>query len=214
MKKIFFALMFFLCVFSVNAMSDYSNKTFCLGLSFPYMWHDYKSEDMDAVTLHGIGLNLNYRNMNDNMKIGLLVNADIFMPLSKTIAVDENTMTTTYLKDYDYFFGLDMLVGIYTVFFKNGDINIPAGLGFNLDGFISKQKYGDTIVNESVYTLGVGLWANVEINISKNMGVYFGSKFVYDFYHKLSNKAVVTTNHDGLSNCFSVIPAMGVLWHF
>lgn len=214
MKKIIFAFLIFVSLFSANAMTDFSNHTFCLGLSFPYMRHDYKTDDMDTVTLNGIGLNLNYRNMRDTMKIGLFLDADIFMPLSKTVAIDENTMATTKFSDYDFFFGIDALAGIYTVIFRDGTFNLPVGAGFHLEGFMSKQKYDDLTVKESVYTLGIAAWMNVEINLSKRMGVYFGSKFIYDFYYKLNNKARVTEAKDGYGICFSVIPAVGLLWRF
>ena len=214
MKKIIFALLIFASLFSANAMSDFSNRTFCLGFSFPYMRHDYKTDDMDTVTLNGIGLNLNYRNMRDTMKIGLFLDADIFMPFSKTVALDEKTMVTTNFSDYDFFLGIDALAGIYTVLYRNGTFNLPMGAGFHIEGFMSKQKYDDVVVKESVYTLGIGLWTNVEINLTKRMGVYIGSKFVYDFYYKLNNKARITETKDGYGTCFSVIPAMGVLWRF
>lgn len=214
MKKIFFAVLIFLSVFSVSAMSDFSNRTFCAGLSFPYFRHDYKIDGMDTVTLNGIGLNLNIRNMRDEMKLGLFLDSDIFMPFSKTIAIDEKNMKTTKISDYDYFFGIDALAGIYTVLFRDATFNIPVGLGFHIDGFISKQKYDDILIKETVYTLGIGGWLNFEINLSKRFGVYAGTKIIYDFYYKLNNKATISTIHDGSCSCFAVIPAIGVLWRF
>jgi hypothetical protein len=214
MKKIIFALLIFASLFSANAMSDFSNRTFCLGFSFPYMRHDYKTDDMDTVTLNGIGLNLNYRNMRDTLKIGLFLDADIFMPFSKTIALDEKTMATTHLSEYEYFFGIDALAGIYTVIFRNANITVPIGAGFHIEGFTSKQKFDDLIVKESVYTLGLGLWLNIEANLTKNFGMFLGTKVIYDFYYKLNYTARITDIQDGSCNCFSVIPALGVLWRF
>ena len=214
MKKIFSVLVFFISFASLSAMSDFSNRTFCMGLSVPYMKHDYKIDEMDTVTLNGIGLNLNLRRMKDDMKLGIFLDSDIFMPLSKTVSLDEENMTTSKFSDYEYFFGIDALAGIYTVLFRDGSLNIPFGLGFHLDGFISKDKYDDIVIKESVYTLGAGLWCNLEINVSKRFGVYLGSKLIYDFYYKMNNKAVVTTVQSGSCKCFTVIPAAGVLWRF
>ena len=98
--------------------------------------------------------------------------------------------------------------------FRDANFNIPFGLGFNLDGFISKQKTDDIIIKESVYSLGIGAWINFEVNFSRTFGIYLGSKVIYDFYYKLNNKAMITETHDGYGNCFSVIPALGVLWRF
>ena len=214
MKKIISVLVFFVSFFSLSAMSDFSNRTFCLGLSFPNMKQNYQIDGMDTVTLNGIGLNLNLRRMKDDMKLGIFLDSDIFMPLSKTVSIDEKNMTTSKFSDYEYFFGIDALAGIYTVLFRDGSLNIPLGLGFHLDGFISKDRYDDIVIKESVYTLGAGLWCNLEINISKSFGVYLGSKLIYDFYYKMNNKAVVTTVQSGSCKGYALIPAAGVLWRF
>lgn len=214
MKKIFFAVLLCVSIFSAGAMSDFAGRTFCAGLSFPYMRHDYRISGMDAVTLSGIGLNLNYRQMREEMKIGLFLDSDLFMPFSKTVALDERISTTTHFSDYDYFFGIDVLVGIYTVLFRDETFNFPIGAGFHLDGFISKQSYEELIIKESVYTLGLGGWLNAEIIVTKRLGMYAGAKVLYDFYYKLNNKAATTTAQDGRSRCFSLIPAVGFLWRF
>ncbi|WP_294430441.1 hypothetical protein [uncultured Treponema sp.] len=214
MKKIFSLFVFFISLFSASAMSDFSNRTFCMGLSFPNMKHDYRIDGMDAVTLNGIGLNFNVRRMKDEMKLGIFLDTDIFMPISKTIVVNEQNMTTSKITDYEFFFGIDALAGIYTVLFRDASLNFPVGLGFHLDGFISKEKYDDIIIKESVYTLGAGLWLNLEINVSKRFGVYLGSKFIYDFYYKMNNKSAITTVQSGNCRCFSAIPTAGVLWRF
>ncbi|WP_296331502.1 hypothetical protein [uncultured Treponema sp.] len=214
MKKIISLLLLFFCIFSASAMSDTSDRSFCFGFSFPYMRHDYKTDDMGTVTLNGIGINLNYRNMRDTMKIGLLIDADIFMPFSKTVALDKDTMTTTKFSEYEYFFGIDALVGIYTALFRSGNWTIPAGLGFHIEGFTSKQKSDDIIIKESVYSLGLGAWINVEANLTKNFGMFLGTKVIYDFYYKLNYTAKITEIEDGTCNCFSVIPAIGFVWRF
>lgn len=214
MKKIFFAFLISLSLFSAHAMSDFSNKTFCAGISFPVINNDYKLAAFDSMRLNAVGVNLNYRNMNDYMKIGIFLNSDIYMPYSKVIIWDEKYQTTTNLSDYEYFFGTDILAGIYTVLFRDGTFNFPIGAGFHLDGFISKQKNNEVVIKESVYTVGLGAWANAEINLSKRFGVYAGGKVIYDFYYKLNNKATVTTINDGSCRCFAIIPAIGALWRF
>ena len=214
MKKTFSLLLLFFCFFSASAMSDFSDHSFCFGFSFPYMRHDYKLDSMDTVTLNGIGINLNYRNMRDTMKIGLFLDADIFVPFSKTVALDEKNMTTTKISDYKYFFGIDALAGIYTVLFRDGSFTIPVGGGFHIEGFTSKQEQKDLTIKESVYTIGIGVWANIEANISKYFAIYFGTKVIYDFYYNMSYKASISESQNGICTCFSVIPALGVIWRF
>lgn len=214
MKKIFFVFLFFASLFCASASSDYYSKNLCFGISFPFVNNDYFLENSDSVKLDAIGINLNYRRMKDTMKIGLFLDADIFMPYTKTLIIDEKTQTTTKLSDYEYFFGTDIVAGIYTVLFRNDSISLPFGVGLHLDGYISKQKYESTIIKESVYTVGIGGWLNFEVDISRKFGVYAGSKFVYDFYYKLNNKATLTTVQDGKCKGFTFVPAVGLVWHF
>ena len=214
MKKIFSAFLMFTSFFSVNAMSDFSNRNLCAGISFPYMNHDYEIGDMDTVTLSGIGLNLNFRQMREEMNIGIFLDADIFLPFSKTIAIDEKTSSISKFSDYEYFFGIDALAGIYTVLFRDGTFNFPVGAGFHIEGFISKEKYDDVIIRESTYTLGLGAWFNLEVNFSKKFGIYAGSKIIYDFYYKFNNRALITTLKDGTCKCWSIVPSVGLLRHF
>ena len=214
MKKIFFAFLIFASIFSASAMSDFSNKNFCFGISFPTVKNDYKFDSYDSMRLNAVGLNLNYRNMNDYMKIGIFLNTDIYMPYSKVIVLDEKHQTTTNYSDYKYFFGTDILAGMYTVLYRDETFNIPVGAGFHLDGFISKQKNNDEIIKESVYTVGVGAWFNIEVNFSRNMGIYAGSKIGYDFYYKMNSKSWSSVIQDGSCNGFTIIPALGLLWHF
>ena len=97
--------------------------------------------------------------------------------------------------------------------YRDETFNIPVGAGFHLDGFISKQKYNDEIIKESVYTVGVGAWFNIEVNFSRNMGIYAGSKIGYDFYYKMNSKSWSSVIQDGSCNGFTIIPALGLLWH-
>ena len=213
MKKIFFVFLLFASIFSASAMSDFANKNFCFGISFPFIKNDYLLDDVDAVKLNAIAANLSYRSMKDSMKIGLFLDADIFFPYTKTIILNETYQTTTKFSDYDYFFGTDVLAGVYTVLYRDGSINLPIGAGLHLNGSISKQEYASTIVKETVYTVGLGAWFNFEINMTKRFGVYAGSKFAYDFYYKMNSKQTVKTVLDGKCKGFTFIPAVGLIWH-
>ncbi|MBP3771797.1 MAG: hypothetical protein J6I53_03770 [Treponema sp.] len=213
MKKIFFTFLLFVSIFSAEAASDYYAKNFCLGISFPFINNDYLLEDVDSVKLNAVGLNLNYRSMKDTMKIGVFLDADIYMPYTKTLIIDEDTQASTKISDYDYFFGTDVLAGIYAVLYNDSSLSIPFGGGLHIDGYISKQKYETTVVKESVYTLGIGAWVNLEVDVSQKFGVYFGSKLVYDFYYKLNNKAMPNTIQDGKCKGFTFAPALGIVWH-
>lgn len=213
MKKIFFALLLFVSVFSIHAKSAYYNENFCFGLSFPVINNDYLIDNFDSVKLDAVGINLNYRRIKDTMKIGLFLDADIFMPYSKTLILNEKYQTTSKISDYTYFFGTDVLAGIFTVLYHDDSIRIPFGIGLHLDGYISKQKYEKTIIKESAYTVGVGAWVNFEVDFSRRFGAFVGSKFAYDFYYKLNNKAEFTTANDGKCKGFTFVPAVGLVWH-
>ena len=214
MKKIIFAVLVFLSFFSASADGDISEKTFCVGISFPYMTHDYKIDDFDMVKINAVGLNLNARKMKSTMKIGAFLNCDIFMPYSKVIIWNDKYQTTTTISDYKYFMGIDALAGFYGILYQNNTINIPLGLGFHIDGFLSKRKSNNTIIKESTYTVGLGAWINFEVSVSKNIGVFAGSKVIYDFYYKSSTQNNGTVSNDGKCKAFTFIPALGLVWYF
>ena len=215
MKKIFFAFLIFASLFSANAAGDHSSKTFCLGISFPLIANDYKIDDFDLEKLNAVGINLNARKISDEKKIGIFLDADIFMPYSRVIIWDEKYQTTTKLSDYDYFFGTDILAGFYGSLFRDSTINFPLGVGLHLNGFVSKYSEKKIITKESAYTVGIGAWANFEVTVSKKVGIYAGSKFAYDFYYKSSRSrtASVSSSRDGKCKGFTFVPAVGLLWH-
>ena len=216
MKKIFFAFLFCACIFSANALGgDHSSKTLCLGISFPLIANDYKIDDFDLEKLNAVGINLNARKMGEDRKVGIFLDADIFMPYSRVIIWDDKYQTTTTLSDYDYFFGTDVIAGFYTSIFRDGTINLPMGAGLHLDGFVSKRSSKKVITKESAYTSGIGAWANIEVTVSKRLGIYAGSKFVYDFYYKSSRTRTSTasSSRDGKCKGFTFAPAVGMLLH-
>lgn len=216
MNKRFFVILFlffFAGIFAFS-VSDYSTSTLNVGIAFPYKKHDYKISGQDSVTLFGAGLDLNYRQQLKNFPFGFFIDSNVYFPLSKTVNISDTQTTTKNISDYDYFFGVDALGGIYKVLYKSKDFVFPLGLGIHLDGYTSKLTESDYSIKESVYTMGLGCWANCEINLSKKIGAFAGVKFVYDFYYKMKNSGTSSESNSGSCNAFSVVPAVGVAYHF
>lgn len=215
LRKTFIVGLFCVIMLSAHAMSDISTSSLGLGLSFPYSHQNYNISGMDSIVLSGFGINLNWRTMPEHMMLGFFLDTDVFFPSSKTVNIDENYMTTTQFSDYDYFFGIDVLGGFYTVVYQAGSLSIPFGLGLHLDGYSSKLDYKDYEIKESVYTLGIGAWLNLEVNISKRFGIYAGTKFIYDFYYQLNeNNSSYKVNKTGRCTGFTFVPVVGAIWHF
>lgn len=214
MKRIFL-IAAFVANFLAFAASA-SEQAFSAGISLPCITNDYFFDEYDKVRINAVGLNLLYRKLPDDKKYGFFLNADIFLPYSKTFIVDENHTESMNLSDYKYFFGMDFLGGIYTNVFSEGIINIPVGAGLHFDAVMSKEKDKYFSYKESVYTVGLGAWANFEMNPSEKIGVYAGAKLNYDFYYKISGKGKGLKDASDSGNCsgFSVIPAIGVIVKF
>lgn len=223
MKKIFVILVFLFSLSGIfaassssssSSSSDSSNSTLSVGVAFPYMKHDYKISGEDSVTLFGPGVNLNYRHQNDGFTYGFFLDSDIYLPAYKTVNISETESTTKNFSDYDYFFGIDALAGVYKVVYSSDGVTVPVGIGIHLDGYTSKLTESSYSIKESVYTMGLGCWANCEINLSEKFGAFAGIKFVYDFYYKMKNSGTLSESNSGSCNAFSVVPAVGVAYHF
>lgn len=213
MKKIFFAFLFLISSAGIFAASDFSNSTLSAGLAFPYMKHDYKISGEDSVTLFGMGLNLNYRHQNEGFSYGFFIDSDIYFPTYKTVNLSNSKSATVNFSDYDYFFGVDALAGVYKVLYFNGGAFVPAGIGIHLNGYTSKLEENSYSLKESVYTMGIGAWANYEINLSKKFGVFAGIKVIYDFYYKMKNTGASSDSSSGACNAWQVVPAVGAAFH-
>ena len=213
-KKLFLAAVFFLSAFSIFALSDFSDSTLSVGLAFPYMKHDYQISGQNSVTLFGTGIDLNYRHQNDGFSYGLFLDSNIFVPAYKTVNISESESATKNFSDYDYFFGVDALAGVYKVIFSSEGCVVPAGIGLHLDGYTSKLSESGYSLKESVYTLGFGAWANYEVNVSDRFGVFAGVKVIYDFYYRMSASGSYGGNNSGRCNALTVVPSVGAAFHF
>lgn len=214
MKRIIFALLFLFTFSGIFAISDFSNSTLSVGIAFPYMKHDYKIENEDSITLFGTGVDLNYRHQNEGFSYGLFINASLYFPAYKTVNLSDSKTTSKNVSDYDYFFGIDTLAGVYKVLHRSEGVVIPAGIGIHLDGYANKLSENGYSVTERVYTMGIGGWANYEVNVSEKFGVFAGIKVIYDFYHQMKNSGAASCSDSGTCNAWAVIPAVGAAFHF
>lgn len=214
MKKIFFTFLFLFSLAGIFAAEDVSDSTLNIGIAFPYMNHDYKISGEDSITLFGTGIDFNYRHHNEGYSFGFFMNANIFFPLYKTVNLSDQTTKSKNLSDYDYFFGVDALAGVYKVFFSSKDITVPVGIGIHMDGYTSKLAENSYSIKENAYTMGIGGWTNYEINLSDKIGAYAGIKIIYDFYYKIKNSGVSNESSSGNCNAWSVVPAVGAAIRF
>lgn len=213
MKKIFFTFLFLISFAGIFAVSDFSSSTLSVGLAFPYMKHDYKIDGEDSVTLFGMGLNLNYRHQNEEFSYGFFVDSDIYFPAYKTVNLSNSESATKNVSDYDYFFGVDALAGVYKVLHSSEGMVIPAGIGIHINGCTSKLSENSYSIKESVYTMGLGVWANYEVNVSNKFGFFAGIKVIYDFYHQMKNSGIKSDSSSGICNAWQVVPAVGAAFH-
>lgn len=214
MKKILFILALIISAGAAFASGDYSNTTFSAGISFPYMKHDYKISGEDSITLFGTGLKLNYRHQNEGFSYGLFLDSDIYIPTYKTVNLSGTETVTKNAFNYDYFFGIDVLAGVYKVLYRSGEVLVPAGIGIHLDGYTSKLSEDSASVTERICTMGLGAWANYEVNVSEKFGVFAGIKVVYDFYYRMTNNGSSDDSTSGNCKAWAVTPAAGVAFHF
>lgn len=214
MKKIFFAFLILFSVAGIFAAEDVSDSTLNVGIAFPYMKHDYKINGEDSIKLFGTGIDFNYRRRNSGYSFGFFMDANIFFPLYKTVNLSDKTTASKNLSDYEYFFGVDALAGVYKVVFSSKDITVPAGIGIHLDGYTSKLSENSYSIKESAYTMGIGGWTNYEINLSDNVGVFAGIKVIYDFYYKMKNTGVSSGSSSGKCDAWSFVPTVGAAIRF
>ncbi len=213
MKRLFLTAVLFLASVSVFAFSDFSDSTLSVGIAFPYLKHDYKISGQDSVTLFGTGIDLNYRHQNEGYTYGLFFDSNVFFPAYRTVNVSESESVTKNFSEYDYFFGVDALAGVYKVIFSSDGCVVPVGIGFHLDGYTSKISESGYSSKESVYTLGLGAWANYEVNVSDRFGVFAGIKVIYDFYCRMSATGNYSGSSSGNCKALTVVPSVGVAFH-
>lgn len=212
-KKLFLLLV--LSAFSLNAfaLGDVSDKSLSVGPAAPFIWQHIKSDDPVETRIYSFGLNLNYRQLVPQQQFGVFLDSTVYFPLSRS-EIHDGTSYTTKFNDYDYFFGVDCLAGIYSVFVRSGSIAIPVGAGIHLDGMGSKDKNSNSSLKRTVFNIGTGIWGNCEFNFTKNIGVYGGVKVLYDFYFRSNEKASSSHKDSGFSNTLSFIPSIGMVFHF
>ncbi len=212
LKKKSFLIIFLLILKStVFALGDVSDKSVSMGLTIPFFYQNIRSNDPVEAKIFGVGLNFNYRQLLPVKKIGFFTDASVFMPISRTETYDSSSVTSKFT-DYEYYFGIDSLTGIYSVLFRSGSISIPVGLGVHLDGMMSKYKTSESSTKYVGYTVGTGLWSNFEANITKNMAFFAGLKVMYDFYYHSSAKGSSNSSDKGLTNSVEFFPTAGVIF--
>lgn len=213
MKKILALFAVLAAVLPAFSLNDYSETTFSVGAAFPYMRQDFKIQGLKSETLSGAGVNITYRHKKEDTALGFFINSDIYFPTKKTLNLTEGYLITTSYSDYDYFFGVDALSGIYAPVFKSSGIVIPLGAGIHLDSCTSKYSSKTTSLKETVFTLGAGAWVNCEINVNKTFGFFGGLKFSYDFYFRLKETGSSSASDSGNCNAWSIAPSLGVSFH-
>ncbi len=198
---------------NVFALGDVSDRTLSAGVTVPFFYQNIKNDDPVETKIFGVGLNINYRQLFPNSKAGFFTDASVFMPISRSENYDGTSVTSKF-NDYEYYFGIDSLSGIYSVLLRSNSIAIPFGAGIHLDGMMSKYARDSSSIKKMGYTAGVGIWSNFEVSVSSSIGFFGGVKVLYDFYYYTSVKGSSNSSDKGLTNSVEVLPAIGLIFHF
>lgn len=236
MKKKFFVSMILACLAGAAfAAEDISTFSLKLGVSFPQIFNLRPAEtNVKSTQYSSWGINFGARG---NLgSFGIFADGNFYFPFSYKMKyeVSSGGQTITYTekykigKDLSSCWGVEGILGVYTVLLNTGRLTIPVGggihLGYSKSDFSSSAASRDETSN--VFGMGLGGFVNLEFSLTDRIAIFAGLTLNFDFYEKTWYKQTtvingtprtVTVSEKSDSDACSklwVNPAVGVVFHF
>lgn len=224
---------------SVFAAEDASPVSFNIGISFPQVFNlkpygtTYTGDDIDSERYSSFGINLGVRSQLSGLPIGIFADVNIYWPL------EYKQETSQYIDTYDLssgkhsFWGVDGILGVYTPVVSTGFLTIPIGAGLHLN-YLNRQ-IDVNLPNKDegmLFSLGLGLYTNLEFAVTNSVTLYGGVRFAWDFFaysknthnnldsqttvngYTVTRKPKTSESNSGGTSMLYLTPALGIIFRF
>ena len=205
---------------TVFAADDVSKASLSLGFSFPLNYNLRPADtSIDYERYSSFGINFAFRFVL-GLPFGFYADGNLYFPYSHKIIMGD----TEYRYDLSDIsvVGIDGQFGVYSVLVNLGRFAVPfgGGLHLNYQGVGYKNVGVGQPDSQSVFSVGIGGWANAELQLTEKVTLYGGVRLDYDFWQRQKTETKVSTNgkkiatESGLSSTLFVVPVVGVIIRF
>ena len=202
---------------AVFAANDASSGALSFGFSFPQIYNmNTADSNIDSEKYSAFGINFALRGT-FNLPFGLYADGNLYFPYAHKITIDD--IEYNYNMKDGSLWGIEGQFGLYSVLFNTGRLLVPFGGGLHLN-YGKTSVDGNPDVTQSNFSLGIGGWANLELQLTEKVTLYGGIRLDYDFWQrlktktKLNNTASKESTTTGMVSNLFLIPVFGAVVRF